>query len=65
MDSKLALKLLDDMSSGLIEWRGHQIKDIHAALKGAVDRDWNDSRMDVIGQNGNDGDHYEALPAKK
>ena len=25
------------------------------------DLDWNETRMDIIGQNGNDGDHYEKL----
>lgn len=25
------------------------------------DPDWNEARMDIIGQNGNDGEHYEKL----
>lgn len=25
------------------------------------DLDWNEARMDIIGQNGNDGDHYDKL----
>jgi hypothetical protein len=58
MTSQEALSVIDDMSRSLVEYRGTKIKDVHAALKGAVDRDWDEARMDIIGPNGNEGLHY-------
>lgn len=38
---------------------------IFGKKKPKADDDWNEKRIDVIGQNGNTGEHYERLSKKK
>jgi len=40
-------------------------KDKQVQLQWPAPRDWPEARMDVVGQNGNSGEHYEAdVPPK-
>lgn len=49
-------------SKGVLTKQGEANWDlIFSKKKKVVDLDWDESRIDTIGQNGNEGDHYDQV----
>jgi hypothetical protein len=60
----LGMQQLYDRKFQELEITHAQAHGLNTTIYGEDATDWNDDRMDIIGQNGNDGTHYDDVKAK-